>query len=96
MEQTNTQSSAILKELSDIKATLAVNTAETVNIKITIGEIKADIKEIKNDFVSRREFNETLKDVRERVGFFQKIVYSIFSVIGLAVLGAILNLVIKS
>ena len=59
----NNQSTAILKELSDIKSSLAVNTTETANIKTTIGEIKGDIREIKADFVSRREFTDTTKDV---------------------------------
>lgn len=58
---------AILKELSDIKASLAVNTSETANIKQNIQEIKTDIKEIKSDFVSRREFNEKTKDVEEKL-----------------------------
>ncbi len=63
-EQTNTQSNAILKELSDIKASLAVNTSETGNIKVTISEIKSDIKEIKSDSASRRELNETSAAIR--------------------------------
>lgn len=86
---------AILKELSDIKASLAVNTNETANIKASIGEIKGDIKEIKNDYVIRREFNESLVEIRKRIDFFQTIVYSVFTAIGLAVLGAILKVVIK-
>jgi len=94
-EQQNGNTGAILKELSDIKASLAVNTNETANIKARVSEIGTDIREIKNDYVIRREFNESLKDIRERVSFFQKIVYSVFAAIGLAVLGSILNLVIK-
>lgn len=87
--------STIIKELSDIKASLAVNTNETANIKANVTEIKSDIKEIKNDYIIRREFNEALKEVRARINFFQKIVYTVFATIGLAVLGAILKLVIK-
>lgn len=56
------QSTAILKELSDIKSSLAINTTETANIKGTISEVKADIKDIKNDFTSRREFLELQKE----------------------------------
>src|SRR3990167_10469520 len=55
----------ILKELSDIKASLAVNTNETQNIKSSIVEIKQDIREIKTDFVTRREFNEAIKTIRD-------------------------------
>ena len=56
---------AILKELSDIKANLAVNSTETSNIKTSIVEIKQDIREIKTDFVTRREFNDAMKVLRE-------------------------------
>ena len=91
----NDQSTAILKELSDIKASLAVNTNETGNIKQRVTELQVDVKEIKNDFVNRREFNEQLTALAKRVDFFQKIVYSVFSVIGLSILGAILRLIIK-
>lgn len=64
---TAVQASAILKELSDIKATLAVNTTETVNIKGTISEIKADIKEIKTSGISRPEFNSALEVIRKQI-----------------------------
>lgn len=57
----NDQSTAILKELSDIKSSLAVNTTETANIKLSITEIKGDIKDIKNDTVTRRELSDALK-----------------------------------
>jgi hypothetical protein len=63
-EQTNTQSTAILKELSDIKATLAVNTTETVNIKGSLTEMKVDIKEIRSNSVPRTEHTESLQAVR--------------------------------
>ena len=87
--------STILKELSDIKSSLAVNTSETANIKQSIAEIKVDIKEIKDDYVIRREFNEALIQIRADLAFFQKLVYSVFSVIGLAVVGAVFKLIFK-
>jgi len=37
---------AILKELSDIKSSLAVNTNETANIKTGVVEIKNDVKDL--------------------------------------------------
>lgn len=65
MEQNPTNMDNILKELSDIKSSLAVNTSETANIKNNINDIKVDIKEIKNDFVNRREFNEATATLRK-------------------------------
>ncbi|HEX5429850.1 MAG TPA: hypothetical protein VFX17_02090 [Patescibacteria group bacterium] len=59
------QHTTVLKELSDIKSSLAVNTNETANIKQSIAEIKLDIREIKTDFVTRREFNDAIKTLRE-------------------------------
>ncbi len=91
----NDQSSAILKELSDIKSSLAVNTNETANIKQRVTELQVDVKEIKNEFVNRRELSEKLKPLADKISLLQKIVYSVFSVIGLTVLGAILKLVLK-
>ena len=92
---TDHSASAILKELSDIKASLAVNTNETANIKGSLTEIKIDIKEIKNDYVIRREFNEALIQVRRDLAFFQKLVYSVFSFFGVALGYAILKLILK-
>jgi elongation factor P--beta-lysine ligase len=102
----NDQSTAILKELSDIKSALAVNSNETTNIKQRVTELQVDVKEIKNDFINRREFTEQVqalkleydekfKTLKETVELLWKIIYSIFGVIGLTVLGAIIKLVIK-
>jgi hypothetical protein len=65
VQVSNYQSTAILKELSDIKSNLAINSTETNNIKSAIIEIKTDLREIKADFVTRREHNEILKDVSD-------------------------------
>lgn len=65
MTDESSHNSAILKELSDIKASLAVNTNETANIKQSVAEIKVDIREIKTDFVTRREFNEAMKVIND-------------------------------
>lgn len=59
-----------------------------------IREIKSDVKEIKADYVSRREFESKLAEINARVGLITKIIYAIGSVTGLAVLGAILKLVL--
>ncbi len=85
--QSNSHTATIMKELSDIKSSLAVNTNETANIKGRIGEIQSDVKEIKNDSVNRREFTETLSTIasmQKDVQFLQKIAYG-----GLAILGAL-------
>ncbi len=86
---------SILLGIGEIKANLAVNTAETKNIQKDIDEVKNDIKEIKKDFVSRREFNEGLAAVRDEISPLRKFVYWTIGGFGLAVLAAIANLVIK-
>lgn len=88
---------AILKELSDIKSNLAINSTETINIKQNITEIKADIREIKNDSVSRQELSirldamkiptlqndvEVLKEFRWRLVGISSIVASAITFIG--------------
>ena len=96
-EATNDQGQVnIMKELSDIKSSLAVNTSETSNIKANISEIKSDIKEIKNDFVARREFNEALVTIREEIAPLRKFIYAIISAFGLAIIAAIASLIIKA
>jgi len=95
-EQTgNNTNNTILRELSDIKSSLAVNTNETANIKASISEIKVDIKEIKNDFVNRREFTDSLIEIRKEISPIKKIVYTIGMAIIIAVIGALLKLIIK-
>ena len=64
-EQINTQSTAILKELSEMGKVLAVIDNRLKNVENTQIETKGDIKEIKSDFVNRREFNEAMKAMRE-------------------------------
>lgn len=97
MEQqtSQNQTALIMKELSDIKASLAVNTNETANIKQSISDIKIDIKEIKNDFINRREFSEAITEIHNEISPLKRWIYGFMSTIGIAVLGAILKLVIK-
>lgn len=45
----------IMKELSEIKTNLAVNTSESKTTSETIREIKQDIKEIKSLYITRSE-----------------------------------------
>lgn len=94
-EDTNINQNAILKELSDIKSSLAVNTNETANIKASITEIKADIKDIKNDFITRREMTETLATLKEEISPLKKIVYGCVTLILIGFVGGILALVYK-
>lgn len=56
INNTNSDSKGnVMKELSDIKSSLAVNTSETQNIKGSIAEIKSDIREIKTKFVNQEQ-----------------------------------------
>lgn len=95
MEHSPDQQGAILKELSDIKSSLAVNTNETANIKSSIGEIKSDIKEIKNDFITRREMSENMSLLKQEIGPLKKIVYGCVTTVLFGVLSAVLVLVFK-
>lgn len=85
---------AIQKDLSDIKASLAVNTNETGNINKSINRIESDIKDIKNDYVNRREFTEGLETVRSEVQPLKKFIYGLIAVVLLAFIGAVINLVV--
>lgn len=64
----------IMKELSEIKTNLAVNTSESKTTSETIREIKQDIKEIKSLYITRSEhdifaksISDTDKDHEERI-----------------------------
>lgn len=86
---------AILKELSDIKSSLAVNTNETANIKSSITEIKADMKDIKNDFITRREMTEAIASLKEEVSPLKKIVYGCVALVLTGFVAGILALIYK-
>ena len=101
-----TQTNIILKELNDIKVTLAVNSTKQLGIENSITEIKGDIKEIKNDFVVRREFNDALIEIRvqnaqqikavsDKIGILNRIVYAIGGAVGLTIIAQILKLIFK-
>lgn len=93
----NTQehpSTVIMKELSDIKTNLAVNTNETGNIKASLNDIKISVAAIQADFVSRREFNDRMTTVEEQISPMKKIMYTLMAAIGLAIVGALLKLVL--
>ena len=70
----NNQSTAILKELGDIKISLAISNTKQVTIENAIVEIKADIKEIKQDSIGRREFNEAMnsRDAEAKI-YYKKV-----------------------
>lgn len=93
MNETSQNQAAVLKELSDIKSSLAVNTNETANIKTSITEIKVDIKEIKNDFITRREMTDAVALISDQINPLKKIVYGCVAVILLGAIGALLSLI---
>lgn len=95
MDQSPDQSVAILKELSDIKSALAVNTNETANIKQRVTELQVDVKEMKSDSVTPRELDEKLAALKEDISFFKKIVYSSLAFMAAAIATAIFKLIFK-
>lgn len=64
-------------------------------IQRDVTEIKGDIKDVKKDYISRREFTDALTALRDEIAPLRKFVYAIISVFGVAVIGAILSLVLK-
>ena len=82
-------------EQETINNTLQVSIGKDISdIKASVTEIKSDIREIKNDFVNRREFNDALEVLREEMAPLRKFIFGLIAVVGLAVVGAILNLVL--
>ncbi len=75
-------------------------------IKKDLGEIKANIREIKDDYVTHREFTESILQikttfaeniatVKASIDPIKKVLYLVASTIGLAILVAALKLVIR-
>jgi len=64
-------------------------------IQRDIRAMAVDIKDIKTDFISRREFVEAIKDLEKDITFLQKIVYGAVALMCIAVLGGIFKLVIR-
>lgn len=94
MPPVETNINSIMKELSDIKASLAVNTNETQNIKNSLGEIKVDMKEIKSEFINRREFNEAIVAVYDQISPIKKGMYGVIAAVLLAVVGTIMKIIL--
>lgn len=70
-----------------------------------IREIKADVKEMKSDYVSRREFDAGLKDleikflsadkiIEEKINPLAKVVYAGIGLICVGVVGSLLSLIL--
>lgn len=58
-----TANAAIMKELSDIKVSQGKNDTEIKNIGLTVIEIKGDVKDIKQLYVTHAEFATYRKEV---------------------------------
>lgn len=56
--QDHSNQSNIMKELSDIKTSLAVNTNETQTIKESVNEVKGDVKEMKKNYITQEQHKE--------------------------------------
>jgi hypothetical protein len=57
----NSNQGNIMKELSDIKTSLAVNTTETSNIKDSVNEVKLDVKEMKKNYITQEQHKELVE-----------------------------------
>lgn len=73
----NNEHPSVMKELSDIKASLAVNTSETKNIKDSISEIKVDMREIKSQFITRGEYENAHKELEDNVKFLRNTLWGL-------------------
>jgi len=63
----------IMKELSDIKTSLAVNTNETQTIKESINEVKGDVKEMKKNYVNQEQYKVVLAEISEHKNDIEKL-----------------------
>lgn len=95
MEPQEHASVIIMKELSEIRTNLAVNTNETQNIKSTITEVKTSVSQIQQDFVSRREFNDRSSTIEEQISPLKKIVYGCVALVLTGFVSSILLLIYK-
>lgn len=84
-----TSNAGIMKELSDIKMNLAVNTAETQNIKSTISEMKVDIHEIKSLYVTHSEYDTFSKITTKTLGEQSKLITRLNNLVSYAIGGVI-------
>lgn len=64
-------------------------------IQRDIREIKGDIKEIKNEYVPHREFEEAIKVIKDDISYYKKLLYGVFAVFATAIATAIAKLIIK-
>lgn len=92
-----------MAELSPTNAALEV---KLDYIQRDISVIKTDIKEIKNDYVSRREFdnkitevqnsfNERMTEITDKVTLLNKVLYGIVGLLGTTAIISLFKLIIK-
>jgi len=67
MDENTPQNNVVLRELSDIKSSLAVSTNEILNLKSTLNELKQSNREISSGYISRREFQDALQALRNEI-----------------------------
>ena len=58
----NSNSGNILKELSDIKTSIALNTLETSTTKDSVNEVKAVVKEMQKNYITQDQ-HKVLSDI---------------------------------
>lgn len=88
-----------------------ITTNEVLSTKLDyiqkdITTIKGDIREIKSDFITRREHETSVKDldsryqiqisdINNKVSFLNKVLYSLVGLLVTATIGAVLKLIYK-
>lgn len=63
MTENEPQSTIVMKELSDIKEKLAINTTQTSNVAANVDEIKRDVKTLPSIFINRSEYDARHKEL---------------------------------
>lgn len=82
-------------EKTQADVTIAIMRNDIQYIKSDVSEIKDSLKTIKDDFVTHVEFAESLKNLEEQMKPMKNILYGLIAAIVLAVIGGVLDLVIK-
>lgn len=90
----------IMKELSDIKTSLAVNTETTSNIKESVNDVKGVVKEMQRNYITQDQHNVLVigaKDHETRIrkvetGVTKILTWGSIGVFGLAIIDILLRI----
>ena len=79
----------IMKELSDIKTSLAVNTETTSNIKESVNDVKGVVKEMQRNYITQEQHKVLVDSIADHESRLRKVEMNITQIMTWGSIGVI-------